>query len=78
MDSSEVVGVGEIETEETFDPQKASRWQMISQSVPSFWLYVPRSKVEETQELMKQYRLKKILLRVWDIDEKGNLIITDM
>lgn len=78
MDSSEVVGVGEIETEETFDPQKVSKWQTLSKVVPSFWLYVPRSKLEETRELLKKFKLKKVLLRVWDIDEKGNVSITDM
>lgn len=78
MDSNEVIGVGEIETEETFDPQKVSRWQMLSKAVPSFWLYIPRNKLEETRELIKQFKLKRLLLRIWELDEKGTLSITDM
>lgn len=78
MDSSEIVGVGEIETEETFDPQKVNRWQTLSKAVPSFWLYIPRSKLEETRKLLKDFKLKRVLLRVWDIDEKGEVSITDL
>ncbi len=78
MDSSEVIGAGEIETEETFSPQKVSRWQMLSKGVPSFWLYIPRSKLEEARELIREFKLKKVLLRIWDIDDRGIITITDM
>jgi len=78
MGSSEIVGVGEIETEETFNPDKVSRWQLLSKAVPSFWLYIPKSKLEETRELIRDFKLKRVLLRIWDMDEKGIVSITDI
>ncbi|MBC7329781.1 hypothetical protein H5T88_05405 [bacterium] len=78
MDSSEVIGVGEVETEEAIDPQSANRWQMLSKAFPSFWLYIPKSKLEETRKLLQERKIKKVLLRTWEVDEKGTVTITDL
>jgi len=78
MDSSEVIGVGEVEMEETIDPQSANRWQMLSKALPSFWLYIPKSKLEETRKLLQERKLKNVLLRIWEVDEKGTVTITEL
>ncbi|MBC7328276.1 hypothetical protein H5T87_09235 [bacterium] len=78
MDSNELVGVGEIETDETFDTSKTTRWQMLSRVAPVVWLYVPKSRSEEARKLLKEFKLKKVLLRSWEIDENGNILITDL
>jgi hypothetical protein len=78
MDSSEVIGVGVVETEETIDPQSANKWQMLSKAFPSFWLYIPKSKLEETHKLLQERKIKKVLIRTWEVDEKGNVSITEL
>jgi hypothetical protein len=78
MDSSEVIGVGVVETEETIDPQSANKWQMLSKAFPSFWLYIPKSKLEETRKLLQERKIKKVLIRTWEVDEKGNVSITEL
>ena len=78
IDSSEVIGVGEVETEETIDPQSANRWQMLSKAFPSFWLYIPKSKLEETRKLLQERKIKKVLLRAWEVDEKGTVNISEL
>jgi hypothetical protein len=78
MDSSEVVGVGVVETEETIDPQSANRWQMLSKAFPSFWLYIPKSKLEETRKLLQERKIKNVVLRSWEVDEKGTVTIIEL
>ncbi|MGB9607412.1 MAG: hypothetical protein ACPLPS_07385 [bacterium] len=77
IDTSEVIGVGEVEVEETIDPQKVNRWQMFSKSFPSFWLYIPKGKLEEIRRILQEHKIKRVLLRLWEVDEKGMVFIED-
>lgn len=67
--TNEVIGVGEIEMEETVNEERARRWQALSRVAPSLWLYVPKSKLEEARKLIKDLRLRNAMLRLWESTE---------
>jgi len=74
-----VVAIGEVETESTVSLQHAEeQWKQYGLKVEYFYLYVPKEKVSEAQEIIRQKQIRLKGLRSYFYNLQGKIQIKNI